>query len=66
MYLINCEVIETRYMSDKDNRYEMNHIVDALSEKDAEEKLRNHYEKMNNEFSVTYWININYCNEVIR
>ena len=44
----------------------MNHIVDALSEKDAEEKLRNHYEKMNSEFSVTYWININYCNEVIK
>ena len=52
MYLINCEVIETRYMSDKDNRYEMNHIVDALSEKDAEEKLRNHYEKMNNEWFI--------------
>jgi hypothetical protein len=41
-------------------------IVDTLSEKDAEEKLRNHYEKMNSEFSVTYWININYCNEIIK
>lgn len=65
LYLVNCEVIESRYMSDN-NTYERNHIVEANNEEEVYSKVRSYYEKKDNPYYIGYIVNINYVNEVIR
>lgn len=65
LYLINCEIVETDYMG-KTEKSETIHIVEANSESEAEDKIRQHYELQNSVYDRTYWVNINYINEVIR
>ena len=64
MYLVNCEVIESCYMGD-DIVYERNHIVDCDSYELACDRVINHYVKDNDPYGRSYWVNINYCNEVL-
>lgn len=65
LYLINCTVSISQYMGDTKKK-EMNHIVEAESERDAENKVSKYYDAQTNEFSVYYSVDINYCNEVIK
>ena len=64
LYLVNCEVVKSYYMDDT-KKVEMNHIVESESEQGAMDKVQDYYSKKDNEYSVTHWVNFNYCNEVI-
>ncbi len=64
LHLVNCEVTESYYMS-KSKKYEMNHIVEAENDEMAMDKVTNHYQKMDNEYCVTYYVNFHYCNKII-
>jgi len=64
MYLINYELFTNYYMGES-KKEEMSHIVNADNEELAKDKLQNFYYKMDSEYDVSYWININYCNEAI-
>jgi hypothetical protein len=61
LYIIQCEVIEYRYMND-DNRFNKTHLVEAESEEQARTKLRNHYDNK----CGSYWVNIIDCSETIK
>jgi len=65
LFLVNCEVIKSYAMNDDDVRFERNHIVEAESNKEACNKVQNHYELMNEDYSFHYIVNINYCNPII-
>lgn len=65
LYLVNCEVIEFRYM-DGNNTYERNHIVEANDEEEVYSKVRSYYGEKDNPYYKSYTVNINYVNEVIR
>lgn len=64
LYLVNCEVVKTYYMSDT-TKSEVNHIVEAESEQEAMDKVKDFYSKKDSEYYVSHWVYINYCNEVI-
>lgn len=64
LYLINCEVQRSYYM-DETKTDEKNHIVEANNEEEAIEKLQDFYSKKDVAFYVSFWVNINYCNEII-
>lgn len=64
LYIVNCEVIKSYYIGDN-NREEVNHIVEAEGYQAAKEKVREYYLKKSDPFDITYFVNINYCNEVI-
>jgi len=68
LYLVNCEVRKSYYMRDDDDdeKETITHIVEANSEKEAEEKVKKHYESKDDAYSLTHWVYINYCNEMIR
>lgn len=65
LYIINCEIVENYYMGET-IKNETNHIIEAETEEEARDKLERYYEMKNNEFYVTYYVNVNYCNEVIK
>lgn len=65
LFIVNCEIIKSEYMED-DNKFIMNHIVDADNEEEAKEKIRSYYNNKNIEYSVSYWVNFNYCNQIIK
>lgn len=65
IYLINCEVVRSRYMSITDKE-STNHIVEADTEQEAADKLRKFYADRDSEYCVEHWVNINYCNSLIR
>lgn len=64
LYLVNCEVSKTLYMGNT-KKMEVNHIVEAESEEEVQAKLESHYAKKDVEYDVSYWVNVNYINEVI-
>lgn len=64
LYLINCDVVKNYYLNNK-KTINMNHIVDAESEEDAEKKVIDYYDKKNEEYYVSHYVNLNYCNEII-
>lgn len=64
LYLVNCTVHRQRYMGES-SEYEKNHIVDASSEEEAQKKLKQYYSRQDDSYYATYYIDINYCNEVI-
>jgi hypothetical protein len=66
LYLVNCEVRKNYYMSDEQDKKEKNHIVEADTEDEAEEKVRKYYESKNILYTFTHYVIINYCNEMIR
>jgi hypothetical protein len=66
LYLINCEIVKSRYMEKEVSKKEVNHIVEASSEEEAKKKLKEYYAKNDDSYYATYWVNINYCNEVIK
>jgi hypothetical protein len=53
-------------MSDEQDKKEKNHIVEADTEDEAEEKVRKYYESKNILYTFTHYVIINYCNEMIR
>jgi hypothetical protein len=65
LYLVNCEVVESYYMDDPE-KSEMNHIVEAESEQEAIDKVQDFYAKQDNPPYVRHWVDVNYCNAVIR
>jgi len=64
LYLVNCEVVKYNYQGSTDI-ITMNHIVEADSEDEVKDKVRNYYENKDSEYEVSHWINFNYCHEVI-
>lgn len=64
LYLVNCEVVKTYYMGDT-IKSEVNHIVEAESEQGAMDKVKDFYSKKDDEYYVSHWVYINYCNGVI-
>lgn len=42
------------------------HIVEAESEGEAMDKVAKHYTDQDSEYSVSYWVNVNYCHELIK
>ena len=64
LYLVKCDVAKSYYMGET-VKTEMIHIVEAESEQDAMDKVQNHYLKKDSPYSVSHWVNIDYCNEVI-
>lgn len=44
---------------------EVNHIVDAESEEQAQQKVEDFYGKKDTDFCVSHDVYINYCNEII-
>lgn len=65
LWIVNCEVGISHYMG-SDEKAEMNHIVEAESEQEAESKVRDFYKEKDSDYSVSYWVNFNYCNCVIK
>lgn len=65
LYLVNCEVVKSYYMVDDTIKSEVNHIVEAESEQEAKDKVRDFYSKKDSEYCVSHWVNFNYCNAVI-
>jgi hypothetical protein len=49
-----------------DQKEEKTHIVEAENKDEAEEKVRNYYKSKDDPYYVTYWVCINYCNEMIQ
>lgn len=64
LYLINCTIIESYYLNG-DKKLEKNHIVDSDSEQNAKNKIKKYYDDKYDEFYVRYYVDINYCNEII-
>lgn len=64
LYLANCVVSISYYMSDTESS-EVNHIVQAESEQEAMDKVQDFYSKKGSECFDSYWVNFNYCNEII-
>lgn len=64
LYLVNCEIVKSSYMVDS-SKSEVNHIVEAESEEEAKIKIRVFYAKKDISHYISYWVNFNYCNEVI-
>lgn len=65
LFIVNCEVVKNYYMDDT-IRNTVNHIVEAYDEESAKYKVTTHYESQNIDYYVTYHINFNYCNELIK
>lgn len=64
LYLVNCEVVKS-YYNGTFKKVEMNHIVEAENEKEANEKVQNFYSKKDEEYYISHWVNFNYYNEMI-
>lgn len=64
LYIVNCELVKSYYMGE-DEFENINHIVDADSEDHAKEKIKKHYEIKDDPYYLTYYINFNYCNQLI-
>ena len=64
LYLANCEITKT-YYSGETEKIEMNHIVEAVSENNVKDKIEDFYSVKNDPYYLTYWVEINYCNEII-
>jgi hypothetical protein len=64
LYLVNCVVVKSYYMDDT-KKEKMNHIVEAETEQEAMDKVKDFYSKKDIEYHVSHWVNFNYCNEVI-
>lgn len=64
LFLINCDVTKTYYLSDRiDKNQNINHIVDANDEKDAEQKLIDNYK--DDPYGYYFYVSINYVNKII-
>lgn len=64
LYLVNCKVIKSYYL-DESETSEVNHIVDADDTQSAMDKVSAFYTAKDSPYYITYWVNFNYCNEVI-
>lgn len=64
LYLVNCEVVKSYYMGDTE-KSEVNHIVEAESEKEAKDKVKDFYSKKDSDYGYYHWVNFNYCSESI-
>lgn len=50
----------------EDNHYGKIHLVEAEDEWEAKQKLENHYQLLNSPYSVSYWVEVEDIEEVIR
>lgn len=64
LYLINYELMTNYYMGDT-VKSELNRIVKANSAVEAKKKLETHYSDLNDPYCVKYWVNFNYCHEIL-
>lgn len=64
LYLVNCEIEKSYYMGGTEKE-EMNHVVEADTEQEAMDKVREYYAKKDSQYSLSHWVNFNYCNESI-
>ena len=54
-------------MSEEDDeREEKTHIVEADTKYDAMEKVHTYYKTKDSSYGLSHYVNINYCNEMIR
>ena len=65
IYLVNCTIKESHYEG-VDNIYERNHIVETELEKEVEDLVKDHYARKDVACYISYYVNINYSNELIK
>ena len=64
LFLVNCEVVISYYMSDT-KRQTVTHIVKAETEEIAKDKVRKFYSDKDSSYCIDHWVDFNYCNEMI-
>ena len=65
MYIASIEVIESWYQGETNRTNEV-HLIEAKDQEEAIDKLWKHYSLQDSEYCVTYTIEVNSINELIR
>ncbi len=67
LYIVQCEVIERRYMSDRDEKpFNKVHLVEAESEEQAMQKVKKYYDDKEDPYYNSYYVDIIDCSEIIK
>ena len=53
-------------MSEEDEREVKTHIVEADTDYEAMEKVQTYYKTKDSSYGISHYVDINYCNEMIR
>lgn len=64
-FLIRATITEKWYMNDNDKNYEDIRIVLAEDNETAKDKYRNFWIEKDDLYCVSYWADIDQCNEAI-
>lgn len=66
LYLAKIELTISRYMAERYEKREKIHLVEADSEDAVENKIRAYYDAKNEEYNISYWVNIDDITELIK